>query len=196
MTIEEKLKHFQDICMEDARERSNKMLDEYMTALEKTFEEHKADAKKNADLEVKLETEKLERETNKRLSIEQLDLRREAGRRQDELKDKLFVELKDKLANFMETEEYEKFLEDQVKAVKELAGDEAFVVYMDPSDGEKARRVSLYMGVAIRISDYSFLGGIRAVIPGRHILVDNSFQTRLEEARHNFKFDLGGKGSE
>ena len=52
------------------------------------------------------------------------------------------------------------------------------------------------MGIAIRISDYSFLGGIRAVIPGRHILVDNSFQTRLEEARHNFKFDLGGKGSE
>ena len=45
MTIEEKLKHFQDICMEDARERSNKMLDEYMTALEKSFEEHKADAK-------------------------------------------------------------------------------------------------------------------------------------------------------
>ena len=196
MTIEEKLKHFQDICMEDARERSNKMLDEYMTALEKSFEEHKADAKKNADLEVKLETEKLERETNKRLSIEQLDLRREAGRRQDELKDKLFVELKDKLANFMETEEYEKFLENQVKAVKELAGDEAVVVYMYPSDGEKARRVSLYMGIAIRISDYSFLGGIRAVIPGRHILVDNSFQTRLEEARHNFKFDLGGKGSE
>ena len=196
MTIEEKLKHFQDICMEDARERSNRMLDEYMTALEKSFEEHKADAKKNADLEVKLEAEKLERETNKRLSIEQLDLRREAGRRQDELKDKLFVELKDKLANFMETEEYEKFLENQVKAVKELAGDEAFVAYMDPSDGEKARRVSLYMGIAFRISDYSFLGGIRAVIPGRHILVDNSFQTRLEEARHNFKVDLGGKGSE
>ena len=43
--------------MEDARERSNRMLDEYMTALEKSFEEHKADAKKNADLEVKLETE-------------------------------------------------------------------------------------------------------------------------------------------
>ena len=56
------------------------------------------------------------------------------------------------------------------------------MVYMDPSDGEKARRVSLYMGIAIRISDYSFLWVIRAVIPGRHILVDNSFQTRLDEA--------------
>lgn len=189
MTIEEKLKHFQDICMEDARDRSARMLDDYMKALEKTFEEHKQEAEKNANLQVKMETEKLKRETNKRLSIEQLDLRREAGRRQDELKDKLFVELRDYLANFMETEDYDKFLERQVKSVKEFAGDEEFVVYMDPSDGERARRISLYLGVAIRISEYSFLGGIRAVIPGRHILIDNSFQTRLEEARHGFKFN-------
>lgn len=36
MTTEEKLKHFQDICMEDARDRSAKMLDDYMAALEKS----------------------------------------------------------------------------------------------------------------------------------------------------------------
>ena len=34
MTTEEKLKHFQDICMTDARERSARMLDDYMNALE------------------------------------------------------------------------------------------------------------------------------------------------------------------
>ena len=49
MTTEEKLKHFQDICMEDARDRSAKMLDDYMAALEKSFEEHTADAKRRAD---------------------------------------------------------------------------------------------------------------------------------------------------
>ena len=40
----------------------------------------------------------------KKLSIGQLDLRREVSRRQEDLKDKLFVEVRDKLANFMETE--------------------------------------------------------------------------------------------
>ena len=38
MTTEEKLKHFQDICMEDARERSARMLDDYMKALEGAYE--------------------------------------------------------------------------------------------------------------------------------------------------------------
>ena len=45
MTTEEKLKHFQDICMTDARERSARMLDDYMNALEAAFEEHAADAR-------------------------------------------------------------------------------------------------------------------------------------------------------
>ncbi len=36
------------------------------------------------------------------------------------------------------------------------------------------------------------------MIPARHILIDNSFQTKLEEAREKFHFDLslteGGNG--
>ena len=193
MTTEEKLKHFQDICMEDARERSAKMLDDYMNALEKAYEEHTADARRRADMQVEAETEKLEREINKRLSIGQLDLKREFSRRQEELKDKLFVELKDKLANFMETQEYQRLLDHQVKAVKEFAGDEELIVDMDPSDVYKVQRIALHHNASIKISEYSFNGGTRAVIPGKHILIDNSFETKLNEARHAFKFDLGGK---
>ena len=173
MTTEEKLKHFQDICMEDARERSARMLDDYMKALEGAYEEHTADAR--------------------RLAIGQLDLKREFSRRQEELKDKLFVELKDKLANFMETQEYQRLLDHQVKAVKEFAGDEELIVYMDPSDVDKVQRIALHHNASIKISEYSFNGGTRAVIPGKHILIDNSFETKLNEARHAFKFDLGGK---
>ena len=131
MTTEEKLKHFQDICMTDARERSARMLDDYMNALEAAFEEHAADAGRRADMQVEAETEKLGREINKRLSIGQLDLKREASHKQEELKDKLFVELRDKLANFMETQDYQRLLDRQVKAAKEFAGDEELIIYMD-----------------------------------------------------------------
>ena len=193
MTTEEKLKHFQDICMEDARERSARMLDDYMNALESAYEEHTADARRRADMQVEAETEKLEREINKRLSIGQLDLKKEFSRRQEELKDKLFVELRDKLANFMETQEYQRLLDRQVKAVKEFAGNEELIVYMDPSDVDKVQRIALHHNASIKISEYSFDGGTRAVIPGKHILIDNSFETKLNEARHEFKFDLGGK---
>ena len=193
MTTEEKLQHFLDTCMEDARVRSGRMLDEYMTALEKTFEEHKADTRRREKLQLSQETEKIEREINKQLAVGQIDIRRTLGRKQEELKDKLFVELKDKLANFMETQEYQRLLDHQVKAVKEFAGDEELIVYMDPSDVDKVQRIALHHNASIKISEYSFNGGTRAVIPGKHILIDNSFETKLNEARHAFKFDLGGK---
>lgn len=193
MTTEEKLKHFQDICMEDARERGAKMLDDYMNALETAYEEHVADAKRRAEMQVAAQTEKLEREVNKRLSIGQLDLKREFSRRQEELKDKLFVELRDRLANFMETQDYQRLLDRQVKDAKEFAGDAELIVYMDPSDADKMQRIAMHHNASIKVSEYSFDGGTRAVIPGKHILIDNSFETKLSEARHEFKFDLGGK---
>ena len=179
--------------MEDARVRSGRMLDEYMTALEKTFEEHKADTRRREKLQLSQETEKIEREINKQLAVGQIDIRRTLGRKQEELKDKLFVEIRDKLANFMETRDYLDLLEKQIGAAKAVAGDEAMVVYMDPSDEDKARRLAMHHNVTVKISEYSFDGGIRAVIPSKHILIDSSFKTKLEEARHEFKFDLGGK---
>ena len=122
MTTEEKLQHFLDTCMEDARVRSGRMLDEYMTALEKTFEEHKADTRRREKLQLSQETEKIEREINKQLAVGQIDIRRTLGRKQEELKDKLFVELRDMLANYLETQDYQKLLERQVQHAVEFAG--------------------------------------------------------------------------
>lgn len=191
LTTEEKLQHFLDTCMEDARTRSNRMLDEYKKALEQTFEEHKSDARHRAEMQLRQETEKIEREINKKLSIEQIGIKRTLGLKQEDLKDKLFVELKDMLANFLETQEYQKLLEVQVSKAVEFAGADPIIIYLDPADEDKVRRLALHHGKAqIKISEYSFSGGCRAVIPTRHILIDNSFQTKLEEARENFHFDL------
>lgn len=199
MTTEEKLQHFLDTCMEDARSRSGQMLDEYMTAQEETLAEHKADIQRREKLRIRQETEKAEREINKQLALGQIDIRRSLGMKQEELKDKLFVELKDMLANYLETSEYQKLLECQVENAVEFAGEDPLIIYLDPVDEDKLNRLALHHGNAeFRISQYSFFGGSRAVIPKRHILIDNSFQTKLEEAREKFRFDLslteGGNG--
>lgn len=191
MTTEEKLQHFLDTCMEDARTRSNRMLDEYTAALEKTFGEHQADSRRRADMQVRHETEKIEREINKQLAVEQIGIKRMLGQKQEELKEKLFVELKDMLANYLETPEYLRLLDEQVSHAVEFAGNDEVIIYLDPVDEDKERRLALHHGkAAFRISEYSFTGGIRAVIPARHILIDNSFQTKLAEAKENFHFDL------
>lgn len=178
--------------MEDSRSRSAKMLDEYTAALEQTFKEHQTDAKRRAQMQIDLETETITREINKQISIEQINLKRVLSQKQDELKDMLFVELRDMLAHFMETSDYLKLLEAQVRAAVQFAGQEELIIYLDPVDEDKMHRLALHHNANIKLSQYSFSGGTRAVIPSKNILIDNSFEKKLEEAKQNFHFDLGG----
>ncbi|MGL5434705.1 MAG: V-type ATP synthase subunit E [Lachnospiraceae bacterium] len=197
MTTEEKLQHFQNACMDDAKGRSSRMLDEYRAALEQTFTEHQDDARRRADMQIQLESNKIEREINKTLAIEQLKIKSELGRKKEELKEKLFVELKDMLARFLETPEYSTLLRQQVQHAAEFAGDDEVTIYLDPVDEDKSRKLSLLNSNAhITISEYSFNGGTRAVIPSRHILIDNSFQSKLAETQEDFHFDLSLTGGE
>lgn len=190
MTTEEKLQHFLEFCMEDARSRSAKMLDEYTAALEQTFSEHQEDAKRRARQQVASESEQIEREINKRLSLEQIGTKREFGKKQDELKEKLFQELQEMVNHFRNTSQYTELIEKEIREAKELAGKEFITIYIDPADEEKIRSLSLPESADIRVSEYSFMGGTRAVIPNRHILIDNSFQTKLAEAKRDFRFNI------
>ena len=192
MTIDEKLQHFQALCFKDTRERSEKMLSDYTESLRKTLEEHKVDVKRQADMQIKAELEKIERDINKKLSIEQINIKREHSKKQEEFKSMLFSELRDKLARFMDTPDYQTLLEAQVKKALEFAGDAPITIYFDQSDADKLNRIALHTSADIKLSELSFLGGIQAEIPSRNILIDNSFKSKLEEAEANFQFRLGG----
>ncbi|MCI8659729.1 MAG: ATPase [Lachnospiraceae bacterium] len=190
MTTEEKLKHFLDTCMEDVRTRSSRMLDEYTSALEQSFEDHKRDAKHRAQLQIRQETERIERDINRQVSAGQLDIRRALGRRQEELKEELFAGLKERLKDYIKSPEYTLFLERQIENAIALAEGQSLSIYLDPSDEAKINTfASRYPEVEFKISSYSFLGGTRAVIPSHNILIDNSLETRLAEEKERFHFE-------
>lgn len=191
MNTEEKLKHFLDTCIEDARARSNRMMKEYTAAQEKAFDEHQKEAKHRSQLQVRQETDQIERDINKQLSMEQLNLKRSLGQKQEELKEKLFAALQEKLDAFRNTPEYEALLNRQFQDALELAGEDEILIYLDPSDKDKSDQLAKsFPSVHIRLSDEPFMGGTRGFLPSRKILIDNSFQSQLAQAREDFHFDL------
>ncbi|HIT68144.1 MAG TPA: ATPase [Candidatus Merdisoma merdipullorum] len=191
MTTEEKLQHFTMYAMEEARNKSNAMIREYTDALEKIFQEHQEKKRRQADLEIKAETVRLVRENNKRFSEEQIEIKRTMSKRQAEIKEKLFVEVRDMLARFAETREYRQMLVRQLREAIEFAGGEEIILYLDPSDAQSQYSVEAEIGAPVTVSTYSFLGGTRAVLPARNILIDNSFETRLAEAKEHFRLKGG-----
>ena len=195
MTTEEKLQHFTMYAMEEARNRSNTMLREYRDALEKIFQEHQEKKKRQADLEIKTETVRLVSQNNKQFSEAQIEIKRTLSKRQAELKEKLFVEVRDMLARFAETREYHQMLVKQLREAREFAVGEEIILYIDPSDAQYQYSIEAEVGAPVTVSTYSFLGGTRAVLPGRNILIDNSFETKLAEAKESFQLK-GGKTNE
>lgn len=195
MTIEHKLKHFEDVCTRDATGQYEKMISDCTAYQESVLKEHMEQTEKLAKLSIMQETENIRREINKKLSVNQIAIRRTESQKQEELKGKIFSELRDRLARFMETPGYETMLKAQIRKAKEFAGKEEIHIYIDPADQEKRNLLSMETGCDIRVSRYPFLGGTRAVIASKNILIDNSFETKLKEAEDNFQFILGGKES-
>ena len=90
------------------------------------------------------------------------------------------------LTNFTSTHEYNDMLIRQIREAKEFAKEDEIIIYIDPSDTSRLAGLEMATGVGLTISQYSFLGGTRAVIPSKNILIDNSFQTKLAEAKEAF----------
>ena len=193
MTIDEKLEHFYEISLEEAKQDAEKAIQEHKEHLAQMLEEHKTSRRQSAEAEVKAEAEHVRREVNKALSAEQITLKRDWSRKQEELKDDLFAEIRLKVKDFMSGPDYIEYLCRQIEAVKKFAGEDEVEISLSPEDSDKAEEVSRKTGVPLEISGESFLGGIRASIPHKNILIDNSFQEGLETMRREFKFDGGLK---
>ena len=110
MTIDEKLQHFYEVSLEEAREDAAQAIQEHKKLLSEKLEEHRQLSRQNAEAEVKAETEHVRREVNKALSAEQITLKRDWSKKQEELKEALFGEVSTKIRDFMSTPEYETYL--------------------------------------------------------------------------------------
>lgn len=191
MTIEEKLQHFYDSSIEEAYQEASQMIEEHKKNLDAMLSEHKRSRRQSAEAEVKAEAENARREVNKALSAQQLIIKRNWTKKQNELKDKLFAEVQNLLEDFVKTPEYDSYLCRKIKDAQDFAGEDELHIYLTPSDSSRLESISQKTGAALRLADEEFIGGIRAIIPGKNILIDNSFREAFLACKKEFKFDGG-----
>lgn len=191
MTIEEKLQHFYDSSVEEAYQEASQMIEEHKKNLDAMLSEHKRSRRQSAEAEVKAEAENARREVNKALSAQQLMIKRNWTKKQNELKDKLFAEVQNLLEDFVKTPGYDSYLCRKIKDAQDFAGEDELHIYLTPSDSSRLESISQKTGAALRLADEEFIGGIRAIIPGKNILIDNSFREAFLACKKEFKFDGG-----
>lgn len=193
MTIDEKLSHFYDVTVEDAQAKAAGILEEHRKALAQMTEKHKADSQENAQVQIKAETANARREINKALSAEQLTIKRDWTKKQNELKEKLFAEVKTQLENFRNTPDYPAYLENRIKEALDFAEQDKINIYLSPEDSALLPDLVERTKAFITVSAEDFLGGIKATIPHKNILIDHSFAGNFQAVYKEFKFDGGPK---
>lgn len=193
MTIDEKLQHFYEISVDAAREDAAKEIQEHRASLSQMLEEHKNARRLSAEAEIKAEADHVRREINKALSSEQVTLKRDWSRKQEALKEELFALVRKKAEDFMAGPDYLDYLCDQIREIKKFAGKDEVHISLSCNDAGRLEALTAKTGAELTVSQDDFIGGIRAAIPEKNIMIDNSFLEGLESMQREFKFDGGLK---
>ena len=188
MTNEEKITHIRTAAMEEARAEANAIIKQHEDALRSVFEQHQIEARRQA------ESVTAKQQLNMAMSKAQLELKREMGKIQTELKTELFEEVQLKLLAFMRTEEYKEVLIRYIEKAAQFASGMAMTIYINPSDADKKTYLEERTGMTLTISKVDFIGGVRAVVPEKNVLVDYAFKGALENEYQKFRFRGGVKG--
>ena len=189
LTTEEKLQHFYDLSIEAAVTDANNLISDHKAALDKLFADHKAVKLQQAETELQAESDKIKREFNKEISTKQIQIKRNLSARGDEFREQLFAEVEEKLLAFKQTPDYLSMLCRQIREALDFAGDDEMTIYIDPSDRALADEIVRNIHIdnfAPTISEESFIGGMRAVIRSKNILIDNSFLTLMKDEKDRF----------
>lgn len=194
MTIQEKITHIREAAMAEARGQGNEIIENHRRALENIFETHRQEVSMQADTRIKTETASVRHQLNSAVSKGQLKLRRELSVVKNALKNDLFCEVRQMLEDYMKTDDYQPLLVDYIMKAAKFADGQPLTIYMNESDRDKKSLLEQRTGMKIMMSEEEFTGGIRAVIPGRNILIDYSFRGALEKEYEEFTFKGGVAG--
>lgn len=190
MTIEEKLQHFTMVTIESVHEECEKSLEEFKKEQDWKFETHKEQHLKEVRIKEKTLRDAIERKASKEYTYEQLHIKRKINHKQNELRNRVFDLVEKELADFVETKDYRELLDKEIKEAMDVAKGSELFIFIGPKDENIIEDIYKKYGVKLLINESIVKGGMRAEIPSKNILIDNTFETKISEAREKFIITL------
>ena len=182
MKVSEKLDMFSKLAIKQAEEKRIRILNEIKEEYNRALREIQDSLQKEADSTIREEAYKVWQEKNRVMLQSSVEMKRSLIELRDELADKLFDNIREKLNEYMQTPEYESALMDQIQKISRQYCD--LLIYLDPVDMRFAEQIKWRFNADVDCE--SLIGGFRVLIKEKHMVIENSFSARLEEAKENF----------
>lgn len=188
MEINEKLDIFYRASVSAADAQSREMLEEQKRIYQEMLADYEKRKEEEQQTRVRAAEARVRREINREISRAMVEEKMRCHAKQEEWKAELFETVAERIQKFRETEDYRRLLTEKIKEAQALADGGELTVYIDPEDAPLIERLKDETGCAAVLCDEPFGGGIRAVIPSKNVLLEESFSEKMKREREGFSF--------
>lgn len=178
-----------DLSIQTANRQAADTLDKYKAGLDEIFENHKSASYSAAKETINHKKTMIKRNVKKNCSDKEAELKKQITLKNNLYKQQIFEEAETLLEDFKKSSEYFDYLCRLIKHAVTFADKEEIKIYIDPEDSNLKDRLESTTHSCILLNEFSFNGGIRAVIPSRNILIDETFESRLSELKENYRIN-------
>ena len=187
MDAEHKLQHFFNISVQTASQQNADSLDKYKSSLDSAFDDHKNQIRHTADETILTKKNIILQSVRRDYSSKESEARRSLINLKNDIRNDLFHKVRQLISEFRQTDEYTDYLINRINYIDSVAGDDAAEIYIDLSDSRLQKTLEDKTGKKINIYDIDFSGGIRAVIPSRNILIDETLKPIFNDLHDNYQ---------
>lgn len=188
MEINEKIEIFFEAAIATANKQSEEILEEQKKTYQETLKKYEKSKLAGQNTRIRIAEAKVVKDVNRTVSEQAVLLKKEYHDCAKEKKEELFSIVEKKLADYQKTEDYRKLLAEMINKAKKFANGAAMTIYINPTDSEIKEALEQECGCELTISKEDFMGGIRAVIREKNVLIEESFANRVKQEKETYSF--------
>jgi vacuolar-type H+-ATPase subunit E/Vma4 len=187
-SIEEKLKKFRDLVLEEANNKKEDMISNAEQEREVKLDEHEIQLLKNAYNKIHKAIEEQDKKSSEEISAALLKSRKELFLKREEISNKLYGKVLDYISEFMRTENYIDYLYDAItEAIKHFKSDDICIEFMEKdSHIADILKERLKADIKVTFIKEDFIGGCIISSLKEKTCMNLSFFSMLEDIKNKF----------
>lgn len=182
MSAEQKLDRFKQSILNELSRQEEEMHERMKQERKTAFEQAEKEVLAQCYTYIKGETAGLRTKAHRAVSEKTLEMKQNMLRKRAELCDALFEELKEKVQQFVKSEEYTLYLKKELEEIRQTVPNEKHMeIYLRSEDAEKLD----LQGAKVSLKNFP-LGGFELIAGDEKKFFDARLDSRLNQLRQDF----------
>jgi len=185
---ERKLEYFANAILNEANIQKSREKNEALAKHNRHIEDMLESTARRINVMMRAGQDEIIRSANRQISKAKVHAITQCVEARKQQIDRLFVDIQAKLASFSQEPEYETYMIQRIKQVKELNKNFA-IIKLSPHDMRLENAIKTATGLAPEAGSHDYIGGFILLDAARKIRADYTFKTRLVQAKKRFCYD-------